>query len=316
MASLTAPRLEGTVEVGEGRKLGFADFGPISGRTIVWLHGTPGARRQIPEAARSMADTHNLRIIGVDRPGVGLSTSHRYDSVLDFAAELEMLLDRLDIDRFAVIGLSGGGPYTLAVGHAMPERVVGVAVLGGVAPTIGVDRIKGGIVGIAYPMRSIIPMLVEPASFAMRAIVRALSPVGSQAAYLYGLVSPEGDRRVLAQPEVKAMFLDDLTRNTRRGFRAPMFDLALFVRHWGFRLADIDVPVRWWHGDSDHIVPLSHGQHTVPRIPDAELYVRPGESHLGGLGAAEEVLDTLIRIWDASPARIGSTPTARGSGLS
>ena len=106
---------------------------------------------------------------------------------------------------------------------------------------------------------------------------------------------------MLADPEIKAMFLDDLTTNTRRGFRAPMFDLRLFLRHWGFELSEVAAPVRWWHGDADHIVPLAHGRHVVPRLPDAELFVREGESHLGGLGAAEEVIDLLAGVWDGGP---------------
>jgi pimeloyl-ACP methyl ester carboxylesterase len=60
--------------------------------------------------------------------------------------------------------------------------------------------------------------------------------------------------------------------------------------------ADVGVPVRWWHGDDDHIVPFRHGQHLVDRLPDATLKVIDGESHLGGLGIAEEVLTTLMEL--------------------
>ena len=102
---------------------------------------------------------------------------------------------------------------------------------------------------------------------------------------------------MLARPEMKAMFLDDIIGNTRRGMRAPVSDLILFTQDWGFSLQDVDVPVRWWHGDSDHIVPLAHGRHVVARLPDASLTVRPGEGHLGGFGAAVEVLGTLLDLW-------------------
>ena len=56
------------------------------------------------------------------------------------------------------------------------------------------------------------------------------------------------------------------------------------------------VPVHWWHGDADHIIPFEHGVHSVRRLPDAELHVLPGESHLGGLGAGEEILVTLLDV--------------------
>jgi pimeloyl-ACP methyl ester carboxylesterase len=77
-----------------------------------------------------------------------------------------------------------------------------------------------------------------------------------------------------------------------------MLDFLLFARPWGFSVRDITVPVRWWHGDADNIVPLAHAEHMVSLIPDAELYVRPGESHLGGFAAAEEVLAMLMAVWD------------------
>jgi pimeloyl-ACP methyl ester carboxylesterase len=301
MAELTAPRVEGTVVVREGRKLGFAEFGPASDRTVVWLHGTPGARRQIPQAARRIAVQREIRVLGIDRPGVGLSTPHSYESIVDFVPDVALLLDQLDVERVTVIGLSGGGPYALATAAALPDRVGVVGILGGVAPTTGPDGVPGGLVGLAGRFGPVAPAMREPASVALHAFVRAARPLGPQALDLFARLSPEGDRRVLAQPEIKAMFLDDLTRNTRRGFRAPMYDLRLFLRHWGFELADVKTPVRWWHGDADHIVPLAHGQHVVPRLPDAELYVREGESHLGGLGAAEEVIDALAAVWDGGP---------------
>jgi pimeloyl-ACP methyl ester carboxylesterase len=78
---------------------------------------------------------------------------------------------------------------------------------------------------------------------------------------------------------------------------APVFDLVLFTRDWGFRLGDIRVPIRFWHGDADHIVPLAHVQHLAGLVPDSELRIRPGESHLGCLAAADEVFSVLLDLW-------------------
>jgi pimeloyl-ACP methyl ester carboxylesterase len=83
----------------------------------------------------------------------------------------------------------------------------------------------------------------------------------------------------------------------RKQLTAPMADVLLFSRDWGFRVADIQAPVRWWHGDADHIVPFAHGEHVVGLLPDAKLFVLPGESHLGSLGEAEQVLDSLLEVW-------------------
>ena len=78
MANVERPALEGTVAVRDGRRLSFAEYGSPRGAAIIWMHGTPGARRQIPLEARRYADEHGLRIIGVDRPGIGSSTPHLY----------------------------------------------------------------------------------------------------------------------------------------------------------------------------------------------------------------------------------------------
>jgi pimeloyl-ACP methyl ester carboxylesterase len=297
---ITGPRVEGTVTVERGRKLGFAEFGPPGGRAVVWLHGTPGARRQIPEAARLAAAELDVRLLGLDRPGVGLSTPHLYHSVLDFTADLEIVLDQLGIDDLAVIGLSGGGPYALASASAMPDRVRAVGVLGGVAPTRGPDAAPGGLVGLLNRFAPVLPPLRGAMASALTGFVWALRPVARRALQAYAAISPEGDRAVLNRPEMQAMFLDDIIGNTRRGMGAPVSDLILFTRDWGFSLQDIDVPVRWWHGDSDHIVPLAHGRHVVARLPDASLTVRPGEGHLGGFDAAVEVLGTLLDLWARS----------------
>ena len=80
------------------------------------------------------------------------------------------------------------------------------------------------------------------------------------------------------------------------GCQAFVDDLRLFGRDWGFQLADVKVPVRWWHGDADPYVPLAAAQAAVKRLPDAELILRPGESHLGGFATADEVLEFLRKF--------------------
>jgi pimeloyl-ACP methyl ester carboxylesterase len=295
---VTPPRLEGVITLDDGRRLGFAEFGDPNGRGVFWFHGTPGARRQIPEEARVAAEERGVCLVGIDRPGVGDSTTHLYRSIADFAPDLGVVADRLGLDRFAVIGLSGGGPYVLACAALLPDRVTAAAVLGGVAPTQGPDAATGGLVGFVAPLGPVMAALRVPLSAGISTLIWALRPVASPGLDLYARFSPEGDRRVFARPEVKAMFLDDLLHGSRTGLRAPILDAVLFTRDWGFSLEDVRVPVRWWHGDADHIVPLAHAEHVVARLPHAELTVRPGESHLGTLGVAEEILTAVLHLWD------------------
>ncbi len=289
------PQLEGRIAVRGERMLGFASFGTPTGRPIFWLHGTPGARRQIPVAARELAEREDLRIIGIDRPGIGSSTPHVYENVLDFATDLEIVADTLGLEEFHVIGLSGGGPYTLAAAAAMPDRVRSVEVIGGVAPTVGPDAVGGGAIALAVPLAPLIGLGRVPLGLALTGAVRLIRPVGGSVLDLYRVVQPAGDKRLLGRPEFRAMFLDDLLNGSRKQITAPISDLLMFTRDWGFRLADVRQHVRWWHGDGDHIVPLAHGEHCVSRLPNAKLFTVEGESHLGGLGIAEEVLGGLLQ---------------------
>ena len=304
MTQLLAPFVEGTVTVRDGRKLGFAEFGDPHGRAVLWMHGTPGARRQIPQEARLAAAELGVRLIGLDRPGVGHSTPHLYSSIGDFAVDLEQVLDRLGIGDFAMLGLSGGGPYVLGCAAALPDRMKVAGVLGGVAPAVGPDAAEGGVVALAATFAPVLSALRVPLSWLLAGFFWSARPVAVPAFLLYARFSPEGDRALFARPEMRAMFLDDLLTGGRPGLRAPVFDVVLFGRHWGFELADIRIPVHWWHGDADHIIPMAHGRHVVRRLADAQFYVRPGESHLGTLAAAEDVLGTLLATWDARSASL------------
>ncbi|KRA32323.1 MULTISPECIES: alpha/beta fold hydrolase [unclassified Nocardioides] len=294
------PTLEGSVAVRDGRRLSFAEYGSPRGPALVWMHGTPGARRQIPIDARSYAMEAGLRIIGIDRPGIGSSSPYLYPNLLDWAEDLELLLDALAVDQVRVIGLSGGGPYALAAGAGLAHRVAGVGVLGGVAPTRGPDAAAGGIIQLAVHAAPLLAATRVPLGVALTGAIRAVRPLAGPGLDLYAAVQPAGDKTLLGRPEFKAMFLDDLLNGSRFQTSAPISDLVLFTRDWGFALADVDVPVRWWHGDDDHIVPFRHGQHCVDRLPNATMTTIDGESHLGGLGIAHQVLDELMTLGQGS----------------
>jgi pimeloyl-ACP methyl ester carboxylesterase len=294
------PRLSGVVTLADGRDLAFAEFGDPGGLPVVWLHGTPGSCRQVAPAASAAASALGVRIIGVARPGAGDSTPARYRNVASIADDIEQLVDRFGVGRFAVVGLSGGGPYTLALGARLTDRVAGLGVLGGVAPTVGEDAPDGGVVALArtyqFALRRVQRPLGSVLSIALRPLIPLASPIADA---LFGVL-PEGDRRVFETPGVKDMFIGDLSLSLTagEGVRAALLDATLFGRDWGFRLSDVTVPVHWWHGDEDWIVPLAHGEWVASRLPDATFHLRPGDSHLSGYAAADEVIETAASFFD------------------
>ncbi|MCB0914578.1 MAG: alpha/beta hydrolase [Actinobacteria bacterium] len=284
-----------TVTLADGRRMGVAEFGPPDGFPILWFHGTPGARRQVPAAAAEYAHDRGVRIIGVERPGVGKSTRHHYGRIIDFAADAEQVMDLLGIERAGLIGLSGGGPYVLAVCSAIPERIVAAAVLGGVGPSAGPEKVSGGgVIPLLRKFKPLLGVVREPVAWTMSAALKVAAPVANPVFDIYMRLGPRSDREFLARPEMREMFLDDLLAAGKESFRAVAYDAVLFSRWWGFDIAGIETPVFLWHGDTDLVIPLVHGERMAALIPNSRLSVVSGEGHLAMLDAAEEAIDLIL----------------------
>jgi len=290
------PNVEGVVLLEGGRALGYAEYGDPDGDAVLWFHGTPGARKQIPPDIDMQARARGFRVLTIERPGTGFSTPYTYGSVLDWADDVEAFTDGLGIDRFATVGLSGGGPFVLAACYALRDRVTAGAVLGGIGPTRGKEAAPGytRLLPLVEPM---LAFLRIPLGEVLTHLIRPIRASASQGFDLYTHVAPASDRAVMRQPEMKAMFIYDLVTAAEGGVRAPMSDLVVFGREWGFSLRDIDVPVRFWHGDADGIVPLSHGEFQAAMVPGADLVLCPGGGHFAGFILAPNVLDWIDGVW-------------------
>ena len=297
------PRAVGESVVAPGRVLGWAEFGHPDGDPLLWFHGTPGARMQVPPAVDEVALQRGFRVIAVERPGTGRSTDHYYDRILDIAPDIEALADDLGLERFGVVGLSGGGPYTLAVGYAMPQRTVVACTLGGIGPTRGPDAVWSYMRALRFGA-PVFELLRGPLGSIIGDFTSRAESVGEQAIELFARLVGGSDREVLTNPHFKKMFVTDLLEAGE--LRSVAHDVALFSRHWGFLLEDVTVPVIIWQGLSDIIVPQSHGHHMAARLPNAQLRVRQGEGHFAGFSDVAAVLDSIREVWafeTAEPVR-------------
>ena len=239
---------------------------------------------------------------------------HPYTSVAEWATDLAHVADALGAERVGVVGLSGGGPYALACGAVPPlaGRVAAVGVLGGVVPAVGPEASASGAIDLARRFAPLLSALRRPLAMAVSAVLLPVIPFGHLACQAYASTTPEGDQRVLRDPEMEGMFVDDLILATRGRLQAIVDDARLFGRDWGFRLSDVDVPVRWWHGDSDPIVRLEGAQAAIERLPKAELVLRPEESHLGGFATADEVLEFIrAHLQRGRGQAVGGAPSTR-----
>lgn len=301
------PRRLGQSLLGDGRSLGWAEYGHPDGDAVLWFHGTPGARNQVPPSINEAALQRGFRVITVERPGTGVSTDHRYRRILEFAPDVEALADDLGLDRFGVVGLSGGGPYTLAVARHLPDRVVVASLLGGLGPTRGPDAVWSYTRALRFAAPAF-EVIRSPVGSVLTRVVDALAPVADPAFNAYVALLGFADKPVLRDPQFKAMFLQDLLGASQ--LRSAAHDMALFARHWGFTLDEVRPPVVVWQGLNDTIVPPSHGHHQASRLPRGELRVRPGEGHFAGFADVVRVLDRVREVWAAeSVAPVDATQT-------
>ena len=76
---IEAPRLEGIVPLADGHRAGIAEYGDPNGPLVLWFHGTPGGRRQIPPVGRIAAadialdmEVEPATFVAVQRKDAGL----------------------------------------------------------------------------------------------------------------------------------------------------------------------------------------------------------------------------------------------------
>ena len=301
-APLTA-HADGTTRLSDGREIGWAAFGDPNGDPVFWFHGTPGGRAQLPHDIDELAIAARLRVIGVERPGTGHSTRYRYERVIDFVDDFRAVADDLRADRFACVGLSGGGPFVLAVAHEMGDRMVFGGVLGGVGPTRGADAVMSHTL-LLVPVAGLLERIAEPVGNGITSLVRKLAPYADMGIDTFFRLQP-GDRKAMDErPLDKRQMTADLVDSAHRsGLFAPLEDLIVFGKHWGFELNEIRVPIVFYAGNSDVIVPYVHAERQATRVPGARLRTHEGRGHFAGYTNPAEVIDDIRRQWPRAQPR-------------
>jgi len=270
------------LELGDDRTLHVyhTDANDTAGQLAVfWHHGTPNIGAP-PEPLFAAAEDLRIRWVSYDRPGYGGSSPHPGRDVASAAADVSSIADALGIDRFAVMGHSGGGPHALACGALLEERVLGVIVGSGLAPfgAEGLDYFVGMTPSGAAELRaategrSALQDYLESAEFDPEMFTPAdHAALSGEWSWLNSVVGPaveDGDDGLI----------DD--------------DLA-YVGPWGFDPARVTSPILFLHGGQDRVVPGSHGEWLARRCPTSELWLHPGDGHISVLNSGRAALAWL-----------------------
>jgi pimeloyl-ACP methyl ester carboxylesterase len=271
---MTNKRTNQQIRLQDGRMLGYAEYGAPEGMPVFYFHGFPSSRLdwKFFDCEDSVTEL-NARIVAADRPGCGLSDSQRGRRMLDWPDDVAELADVLQIHRFAVLGISGGGPYAAACAFGIPGRLTRTAIVCGMGPS-DAPGMKDGISWIIPGKPSLIRRFIL--MLTSMGVRRNPDQFLSRSKETFS----EPDRQLLDQPELAKVFVDGLQEAFRSGIGGASQDARLYTQPWGFRLQEIDSEVHLWHGEQDDNVPVSVGHYVADAIPNCNARFYEKEGHL------------------------------------
>ena len=293
-------------EVRSGERLLTVEItGAPDGFPVFLLHGTPGSRVG-PKPRSSVLYRRGIRLISYDRPGYGGSTRHEDRCVADAAADVESVADDLRLDRFAVVGRSGGGPHALACAAMLPDRVTRAAVLVSFAPpdATSLEWYEGMAEDNVRDFSAVerdLPTLVDRLSARTDRLLRDPDTI-------FGVLRDQlnvVDSRVVNDFAIRRLLTDSYREALRAGPYGWIDDVCALRRPWGFNLRSITAPVQLWHGVEDSIAPVEHTRWLARRIPGARIQVKTGAGHFAAVENLPEVLSWLAAAGSLADVRTG-----------
>lgn len=284
-------RVNQTVVLSGGRRLGFAEYGSLQGKPLFLFHGQPGNRLFRPVDEITLR-RHAVRLIVPDRPGYGLSSFVPGRTLMDWCSDVLALADWLALENFAVAGFSGGAAYALACAKVLDERLTRAGVISG-APEMHDSLTKKKmplLPKLNAALGKFTPRLYTWV-FAQYWKSSSRKPAGFLRLAMDQMAAV--DSRLLDKPEFYKLMLEVWKENLRVSSLGYAYDGLLLLQPWGFRLEEITRPVYLWHGTEDKNVPVELARALVARLPHCEAHFLPGRGHFLFFHCLEEILTTL-----------------------
>jgi pimeloyl-ACP methyl ester carboxylesterase len=268
--------LDTTMTLTDGRSLAFTDLGAESGPLVFYFHGAPSSRLDLVAADDELAAL-GVRVVCPDRPGYGLSSSQPGRDRNGWAADVAALADHLGRERFAVTGISSGGPYAVTCAALLPDRVAAACVVAGVTDMTWPPSLD------SYDELWITIMRLDDEAKAKAWCDEHLGADGSAMMAEMPELAP-ADQAWLEEPGIAERLSVTMAEAFRQGTGGFAQDLTIENRPWAFDTGAIVAPVRVVHGDADTLVPVAHSRHTAELIPGATLDIVPGHGHISMFG--------------------------------
>ena len=282
----------------DGRKLGYAEFGDPSGKPVIYFHGWLGGRLD-PYVCVLFEKEIDCRIISVDRPGIGLSDFKKNRTILDWSDDVVELANHLGIEKFHVLGMSGGGPYVAACAYKIPERLLSAGIIGGMGPYEETKRMLKNPNRFLFVLFDKIPFSIKLILYPMwnRFLKMKFDEKARRMLARQGNRLPKPDK-VFYEDSIFQEFLlnhlkDILQQKTKKG---AFIDGKLFIKSWNFSLEEIPEDLKFyiWHGEIDKNVPVEIGKYYASKVSNSTAFFYPDEAHLSVLvNKIEEIIEII-----------------------
>jgi pimeloyl-ACP methyl ester carboxylesterase len=274
----------------DGRQLAYLEVGDPNGPLVLHNHGGPSSRLE----ARLLADAatkNGLRLVCVDRPGMGQSSAQKARSYSGWADDLVAVADALGYQDFGVTGWSEGGPWALAAAaYIDPARLRHVSSIApgsygafgdnSAAQYLSKADVLGGSLALRFPpgFRLMYAALGLSAKRFGTSFVKQIRKSVS-----------DYDRQLLRRPEIATGFGDSCAECFAHGSEGLVRDAQLLYRRWAFDVRTIERPVHLWQGLDDTLVPDPINRAVADAMPGTVWHPVEGAGHFVAIGAGDEI---------------------------
>ena len=286
-----------TITLRDGRALAYIECGDAAGASVFHFHGHPGSRLEALIADKA-ARTVGVRLIGIDRPGMGYSDFMPGRRLVDWPDDVAELADALGIDRFAVQGASGGGPYALACAYRLADRLSACGIIAGLGPihrfgTVGMMPLNRVQFALAHRM----PWLVRGLFWTYLGRYRRYLDDETQLNQFIEQMA-QGLQNTTNDPDAPKLYARETLEAFRQGSRGPAYDAAIFSRPWGFALEEIAFEnIYLWHGARDVHVPITMARSVATKLPHCHTHYFAAADHMTVVfNHLAEILQTMSAI--------------------
>lgn len=284
----------------DGRSLTYCEYGSPNGVPVFYAHGGPGSRLE-GSMYHDKAVECGLRIIAMDRPGMGRSTFKPDRVLLDYPKDVAELADALGLRKFGVMGHSGGGAHTAVCGVALADRLLFNVLLAGYTNfaelpgaadmlTTAADRMA---VRLWRRFPRLFGLMFDLMAFSIKYLpgeyYRSVAQAGN-----------ETDKKIFAQPAFKEHFLADQKEAMIQGGKGVTVDAAVHYMDWGISLKEIPGKVHIFYGTEDNFVPMEYTRHLEDNILNCEIHWLDGQGHLFPWDHQEGIFQAVLQELEVS----------------